>query len=112
MNIERIIQLNEWLNEVKDKDPEFESFRKRLEVIFSKTADYYKKAVKEFGNDDPEISNSIKQDMNDYERLSRLAKSGTNDAVSKAWRSLDTAPMETAFDFMTKEDKKIFMKLM
>lgn len=112
MNIERIWDLNSFLNEAKvTKDPEFEAFRKRLETIFKKTADYYKNAMKDFG-DDPEIAGAIKVDMQDYERLTRLAKSASKEQILSAWKGLDTAPMETVFDVMSSKDEKDFMKFM
>lgn len=110
MNVERIKELTEILCEAKES-PEFEAYRTKLQSIFKQTAEYYKKAAKDLA-DEPEIADSIKKDQQDYERLVRLAKSGKQSEVAKAWKGLDTAPMETVFEFIDKKDRKKFMDMM
>lgn len=116
MSVERIKQLNYLLNEAKKGDPEFEVFRKRLQNIFKDTAKYFQKAARELGLGEPEITDSILADMKDYQRLERLAKSGSREQIYKAWSSLDEAPMETVFDIIEddydKETMNQFMKFM
>lgn len=107
MNIKRIIELNKLLNEADN--PEFDSFRKRLEVIFKNTADFYKKAASDL---EPEIRDVAMEDHENYMRLSRLAKSAKQNQIASAWKKLDMATRETVYDFVDKKEKKQFIAFM
>ena len=59
---------------------------------------------------DPEIRDAILQDAKDYERLSRLAKSATLKQIKSAWNDLDTAPRDSVYDIMNKQEESMFDK--